>query len=74
VVRELYEPDGSRYRLLKGLVDADETLTVRSKTPEGKLYLDGPNRIHDVALGAVVRFRRSAEPLTLLGLRARGRA
>jgi NAD+ kinase len=74
VVRELYEPHGEHHlRLLKGLVDADDILELRSKIPEGTLYLDGPHRIHAVPLGAVMHFTRSPEPLTILGLRRRKR-
>jgi hypothetical protein len=35
----------------------------------GRLYLDGPHREFSVEIGTEVRFRRSSEPLTLLGLR-----
>jgi NAD+ kinase len=74
VVRELYEPHGQHaLKLLKGLVEPDDALELRSKVPAGRLYLDGPHRDHDVSLGSVVRFRRSSEPLTLLGLRRRKR-
>ncbi len=74
VVRELYEPHGEhQLRLLKGLVEPGESLELRCKVPSGRLFLDGPHRMHDVSLGAVVRFRRSSEPLTLLGLRRRKR-
>jgi len=74
VVRELYEPHGEHnHKLLKGLVEPGDALEIRSKVPAGRLYLDGPHRVHDVSLGAVVRFRRSTEPLKLLGLRRRKR-
>ena len=74
VVRELYEPHGQHnHRLLKGFVEPGDYLEIRSKIPSGRLYLDGPHRTHVVSLGAVVHFRRSNDPLTLLGLRRRKR-
>jgi NAD+ kinase len=74
VVRELYEPHGqSSLKLLKGLVEPGDDLELRSKVPAGRLYLDGPHRMYDVSLGSIVRFRRSKEPLTLLGMRRRKR-
>jgi NAD+ kinase len=72
VVREPYPQDGVRYRLIKGLVD--DSLRIRNKTVESRLYLDGPHREHSVKLGSVVDFRRSPEPLLMLGeARARTR-
>ncbi|RLB54189.1 MAG: NAD(+) kinase [Deltaproteobacteria bacterium] len=72
VVRELYEPHGeNNLRLLKGLLAPGESLEIRSKTPTGRLYLDGPHRTHEVALGDMIHFRRSDDPLTLLGLHRR---
>jgi NAD+ kinase len=74
VVREVYSPHGEHnYKLLRGLVPPGECLEIRSKIPAGRLYLDGPHRQHDVSLGAVVRFRRSNDPLTILGLQRRKR-
>ncbi len=74
VVRELYEPHGQHaLKLLKGTVEPGADLEIRSKVPSGRLYLDGPHRTHEVSLGSVVRFRRSQEPLTILGLRRRKR-
>jgi NAD+ kinase len=71
VVREPYEPYGIQYRLEKGVIEPGDVLEVRNKMRAGKLYLDGPHVRHDVRLGAVLRMRRSDQPLTLLGLRRR---
>lgn len=69
VVREPYRRDDVRYAHEKGVLSPDESLTVVSKMREGQLYFDGANRVLSVDIGAVVRFSRSKEPLTLLGLR-----
>ncbi len=73
VVRELYDGRHESLELLKGLVEPDEALLVHSKTPSGKVYLDGPNRAHDVPIGSVLELRRSEQSLVLLGLKSRGR-
>ena len=69
LVREAYVPPGRRYRLVKGLVPPDGALEIRSKMIEGRLYVDGPYRDHDIPLGTTLRLSLSPEPLTLLGLR-----
>ncbi|MET0285310.1 MAG: NAD(+)/NADH kinase [Polyangiales bacterium] len=71
VVREPYMPNGTRYRLIKGLVEADEQLLITSKTHGGRLYVDGPHLRRKVALGSEIAVRRSPESLTVLGFRAR---
>jgi NAD+ kinase len=71
VVREPYEPYGIHYQLEKGVLEPGDTLELRNKMRNGKLYLDGPHVRHDVQLGAVLRMTQSEEPLTLLGLRRR---
>jgi len=69
VVREPYEPNGTRYRLLKGLVKADASLTLQSSMRAGRLYLDGPHDAHPVEMASKIEFRRSPESLTLLGFK-----
>lgn len=71
VVREPYMPNGTRYRLVKGLVEADEQLLITSKTHGGRLYVDGPHLRRKVALGSEIGVKRSPEALTVLGFRAR---
>ncbi len=73
VVREVYQPRDVKLQLVKGLVAPDETLTLKSKMPEGRLYFDGAQKIVHVAIGAEIVMQRSDETLTLLGLRSRGR-
>lgn len=69
VVREPYQPHGIRYALRKGLIQPTGTLRIRSSMRAGRLYLDGPHDNHSVEMAATIEFRRSPEPLRLLGFR-----
>ena len=71
VVREPYMADGTSYKLVKGLIDAQEELLITSKTHGARLYVDGPHLRRKVALGSEVAVKRSPESLTVLGFRAR---
>lgn len=68
VVRELYRGGSPKPELDRGLVQADETLWLRSMMRDARLFLDGAHRVHKVDFGSVVTMCRSSEPLTLLGL------
>jgi NAD+ kinase len=69
VVREPYTPKGERFALLRVVTKDDETIVVRSKMRDGALFLDGPAVCEKPRFGDVLTFRRSREPLTLLGIR-----
>jgi NAD+ kinase len=71
VVREPYAPKGEPYSLVRALVTPDATLVVRSKMRQGAIYLDGPDEVVPIGFGDVLTFRRSEEPLTILGMRSR---
>lgn len=73
VVREPYRPDDMSLGLARGLVAPGEELVLKSKTRNGRLYMDGASRVVDVDIGQVIRLSRSPESLSLLGLRSRGR-
>jgi NAD+ kinase len=79
VVREPYRPwpiGASRPkepRMTQGLIDEAEALTLRSKMRSAKLFLDGDHISYDLSISDVLTYRRSDEPLTVLGLRARGK-
>jgi NAD+ kinase len=73
VVREPYVPAGERYRLVKVLVGSKDSVRVESKMDDACVFLDGPYRQVPVRLGDVLTFRRSSEPLHLLGLKVRRR-
>lgn len=69
VVREPYHRGDARLQLQKGVLAADEELTLVSLIREGRLYFDGANRVQSVDIGCEVTFSRSPETLHLLGLR-----
>lgn len=76
VVREPYLPErilnrGPACRLLKGLVEPHQALTVKTKIREGRIFLDGASKVVEVDIGSEIQLRRSDEALTLLGLRPR---
>jgi NAD+ kinase len=71
VVREPYMPNGTRYKLAKGLFLDGQELLVTSKIHGGRIYVDGPHLKRKVALGGEISSRRSSESLTVLGFRAR---
>jgi NAD+ kinase len=71
VVREPYMPNGTRYELVNGLLAPDEELQITSKIHGGRLYVDGPHLKRKVELGSIIHLKRSPEPLTVLGFRAR---
>ncbi len=68
VVREAYVPPGVEYHHLKGFIHPDETLRVRNKMREARLYADGARNGVSVELGQVVEFSLSDEPLHLMGV------
>lgn len=68
VVREPYRIEGHMLRLAQGLFDEDQALEIKSKMRQARVFLDGDHIMHEVTIGNVVTMRRSAEPLTVLGL------
>jgi NAD+ kinase len=73
VVREPYMPNGTRYKLVRGLLGPDEELRILSKIHGGRLYVDGPHLRRQVDLGSEIVLKRSPESLTVLGFRANRR-
>ncbi|MEM7436231.1 MAG: NAD(+)/NADH kinase [Myxococcota bacterium] len=72
VVREPYRGVDNKYRMVKGMVGPGEELALTSRMTKGRVYLDGTQKVHPVAIGQRVRMSLSDEPLTLLGLKRRG--
>jgi len=73
VVREPYTPAGKVLQLPRGLVAPGESLTIRAKMTDGRVFVDGPHEVHSITIGDLLRFSASDEPLNLLGvLRRRG--
>lgn len=73
VVREPYTPKGERYVLKRIVTEGDEEIVVRSKMRDAVLFIDGPYVVDHAGFGDVITFRRSKEPLTLLGINSRRR-
>jgi NAD+ kinase len=71
VVREPYTPEGEKLKLTRTLVADRQELLVHSKIREGRLFIDGPHEVVDVGMGDRLVFRRSSEPLFVLGLHGR---
>jgi NAD+ kinase len=65
-VREPYVFD-RKQKLTKGFIGPSESLAIESHIRRGKLFFDGPRRVHAVPIGARIEIARSDEPLTLLG-------
>lgn len=71
VVREPYTPHGESYRLRHKLIQPGETLVVRSKIHEGRIFFDGPDQWVDLGYGDAIEFTRAPEELTVLGISSR---
>jgi NAD+ kinase len=71
VVREPYRGVDNKYDLVKGLFGAGEDLKITSRMSKARIFLDGNQKVHAVALGEQIRLSLSEEPLTLLGLKRR---
>jgi NAD+ kinase len=69
VVREPYRPHDEPLKMTMGLVVGDQSLEVKSRMRQARVFLDGDHLVHDVTIGDVVSMRRSSEPLVVLGLR-----
>jgi NAD+ kinase len=71
VVREPYNPYGHPMMITRALIASGEEVSVRSKMHDARLFLDGPHERFDVGVGDHIVFRRSAEPLDVLGVTRR---
>jgi NAD+ kinase len=69
VVREPYRAYGEPPKMVLGLVGEGETLLLKSRMRQARLFLDGDHLVHDITIGDVVTMQRSAEPLVVLGLK-----
>jgi NAD+ kinase len=72
VVREPYRPRGAPLRRTRGLVIEGNALSVKSQMRQARVFIDGEHLAYDVTIGDVVVFRRSEEPLIVLGLEKSG--
>jgi NAD+ kinase len=69
VAREPYRPHGQPPGMTLGIVADGQSLAVKSRMRQGRVFLDGDRLVHDVTIGDVLTMRRSCEPLVVLGLR-----
>ena len=66
-VREPYGPRQGRYELLRGVRHIREGLVVRSRMPEGSLYVDGPYLQIPFGMGDLLELREGPQ-LRVLGM------
>lgn len=71
VVREPYTPHSERYALAHALVAPGETLTVRNKMHDAKIFFDGPDTVTNLGYGDTITFTAAPRPLTVLGIASR---
>jgi NAD+ kinase len=69
VAREPYRPPSGLLRMTLGLVAPDQTLHVRSRMRQARVFLDGEHLVHDVTMGDVLTVGRSPDSLIVLGLK-----
>jgi NAD+ kinase len=65
LVREPFEPE-QKYKHKHGFIEPTGSLILQSKMRDAIVALDGSTQIHTVAMGDVVEFSHSPEPLTLV--------
>ena len=73
VAREPYRAGDVTLAHAKGMVRAGESLALKSKIREGRIFFDGAQKVLKVDIGSEILLRRSDESLTLLALESRGR-
>jgi NAD+ kinase len=73
VVREPYRPQRRELGLV-GLIGEGQCLAIKSAMRHSSIFLDGDQLVHGVAIGDVVKMKRSTEPLVVLGLSRNGSA
>ena len=68
VVREPYPPPFELLRMTAGMIEPGEALALKSQMRQARLFLDGDQIMHEVAIGELVTMRCSDQPLVVLGL------
>jgi len=71
VVREPYTPAGESLKHERGLVPPGESLAIRVKMGDGRIFVDGPHEVYLATTGDLLRFCASDEPLRLVGVTRR---
>jgi NAD+ kinase len=65
LVRELYREPGRTYQLTRGFAPPGSVLTVASKMPDGRLYIDGARTEYRFPFGARAQITMAAQSLKL---------
>jgi NAD+ kinase len=65
LVRELYYEPGRKYELTRGLVPPDSGVTIASKMPDGRIYIDGARSQYLFPFGARAHIEIAQESLRL---------
>src|SRR5215510_5772168 len=65
LVRELYYEPDREYELTRGLVPPDSGITIASKMPDGRLYIDGARSQYQFPFGARAHIEIAQESLKL---------
>jgi NAD+ kinase len=68
VVREPYRAPGQPLTMTLGRVAPGQSLLLKSRMRQARVFLDGDHLVHDVTIGDVLTLSRSSEPLVVLGL------
>ncbi|MFH1071928.1 MAG: hypothetical protein V1743_00700 [Nanoarchaeota archaeon] len=72
LVRELYHGK-NRLRLVNGILNEGEELSLTSKMRKGKIFIDGRYVWYDFPLFSTVQVRLAKEPITVLGFEEKKR-
>jgi NAD+ kinase len=65
LARELYREPDREYKLTRGLASSDSAVTIASKMPDGRLYIDGARAQYPFPFGARARIEIAQESLKL---------
>lgn len=65
LIRELYREPNREYELTRGLLAPEAEITVASKMPEGRLYIDGARTAYEFPFGARARIRAAEKVLRI---------
>jgi NAD+ kinase len=67
LVRELFSEPSKRQTLVGGVLGPEDTLVIRSKMLDGRIFIDGPTITYPVSTGSTVEFAGGRDPLQIVG-------
>lgn len=65
VTRELYSYNDSNYRLIKGIISCEQTITITSLMQEGIISFDGHHRVYPFYFGNDIKITLTGTPLKI---------